>query len=170
MCNLWISSINSILYNYHCHDQLWTLSSQPRIKKTCFFFKNITWNTFTLPPIQALLSIITYCEFFPIPMWMPPSSARSSLSDSVCKEKTLSLSSFIVLNSTHLQMYIFYLKSTNQQIRLLKQWLKLFNLELFRSLLAFVLPPRKGLGLLLHFRFSKYKLDLAMRSKGAQLR
>jgi hypothetical protein len=35
--------------------------------------------------------------------------------------------------------------------------------------LAFARPPRKGLELLLHFRFRKYKLDLTMRSKGGTL-
>ena len=45
------------------------------------------WNTFTLSPIRAFLSMIALlmCEFFPIPMGMPPFSARSFLSASVCR-------------------------------------------------------------------------------------
>jgi hypothetical protein len=36
----------------------------------------------------------------------------------------------------------------------------------FRRLLTFARPPWKILGLLLHFKFRKYVLDLAMRSQG----
>jgi len=47
------------------------------------------WNTFTLSPIRAFLSIIALlmCEFFPIPMGMPPFSARSFLLASVWRKR-----------------------------------------------------------------------------------
>lgn len=52
----------------------------------CLTISISIWHTITLSPIRAFLSMIALlmCEFFPIPMGMPPFSARSFLSASVC--------------------------------------------------------------------------------------